>query len=74
MISSADFGFAHRFEPATVQGAPCLLLLHGTGGDENSMIALGKAMAPGAALLSPRGQVVEARHGAALYEEKPKVI
>lgn len=59
VISSSDFGFAHRFEPATVQGAPCVLLLHGTGGDENSMIALGKAMAPGAALLSPRGQVIK---------------
>jgi len=52
-------GFEHRFEPATVQGAPCLLLLHGTGGDENSLLPLGRAIAPGAALLSPRGQVME---------------
>ena len=59
MTSLPDLGFAHRFEPATVPGAPFLLLLHGTGGDENSLIPLGKAMAPGAALLSPRGQVVE---------------
>jgi phospholipase/carboxylesterase len=52
-------GFAHHFEPATVQGAPFVLLLHGTGGDENSLLPLGKAIAPGAALLSPRGKVVE---------------
>lgn len=36
-----------------------MLLLHGTGGDENSLVPLGKAIAPGAALLSPRGNVVE---------------
>jgi len=27
--------FIHRFEPAKGAGAPPLLLLHGTGGDEN---------------------------------------
>jgi phospholipase/carboxylesterase len=52
--------FIHRFEPGTVD-APPLLLLHGTGGDENDLIPLGRAVAPGAALLSPRGQVLE--HG-----------
>jgi phospholipase/carboxylesterase len=34
-------------------------LLHGTGGDENSLLPLGKAIAPGSALLSPRGKVME---------------
>lgn len=57
--SPIDLEFAHRFESATVQGAPFVLLLHGTGGDENSLIPFGRAMAPGAALLSPRGQVME---------------
>jgi len=52
--------FIHRFEPGTAQARP-LLLLHGTGGDENDLVPLGRAVAPGAALLAPRGQVLE--HG-----------
>jgi len=52
--------FIHRFEPGASDARP-LLLLHGTGGDENDLIPLGRAVAPGAALLAPRGQVLE--HG-----------
>jgi phospholipase/carboxylesterase len=52
-------GFIHCFEPATRPGFPPLLLLHGTGGDENDLIPLGARLAPGAALLSPRGKVRE---------------
>lgn len=51
--------FAHRWIPATAPGLPTLLLLHGTGGDENDLIGLGGDLLPGAALLSPRGQVLE---------------
>ncbi|MCC0806469.1 alpha/beta hydrolase [Methylobacterium sp. W2] len=51
--------FPHRFEPAAVAGSPPLLLLHGTGGDESDLLPLGRAVAPGAALLSPRGSVLE---------------
>jgi predicted esterase len=52
--------FVHRFEPASSpDDAPTLLLLHGTGGDENDLIDLGQTIAPGANLLSPRGKVLE---------------
>jgi phospholipase/carboxylesterase len=53
--------FTHRFLPATAEGRPPLLLLHGTGGDEHDLVPLGQAVAPGSALLSPRGKVLE--HG-----------
>ena len=51
--------FIHRYEPAIIANAPPLLLLHGTGGDENDLLALGRAVSPGSALLSPRGKVTE---------------
>jgi phospholipase/carboxylesterase len=49
----------HRFVPGTGPTRPPMLLLHGTGGDESDLLALGQAVAPGAALLSPRGKVLE---------------
>jgi predicted esterase len=57
--ASPDLGFTHQFESATDPTAPTLLLLHGTGGDENDLLPLGRAILPGAALLSPRGKVLE---------------
>jgi phospholipase/carboxylesterase len=51
--------FTHRFVPATDPAAAPLLLLHGTGGDENDLIPLGRMLSPGAALLSPRGKISE---------------
>ena len=55
---TADLGFVHVFKPAQNPGAPTLLLLHGTGGNEHDMLPLG-GLSPGAALLSPRGKVLE---------------
>jgi phospholipase/carboxylesterase len=58
---SNDLSFIHRFEPGNQLEASPLLLLHGTGGDENDLLPLGRAIAPGRPLLSVRGKVLE--HG-----------
>ncbi len=58
-MTSTELGFRHRFLPAARADAPTLLLLHGTGGDEADLLPLGEALVPGAARLSPRGQVLE---------------
>lgn len=49
--------FPHIYHPG--KSGRTLLLLHGTGGTENDLIPLGRSLAPDAALLSPRGQVLE---------------
>jgi phospholipase/carboxylesterase len=49
--------FIHEFVPGN--SSRTLLLLHGTGGNERDLIALGRELDPNAALLSPRGKVLE---------------
>src|SRR3982751_3644157 len=49
--------FIHEFLPGTSNRT--LLLLHGTGGNERDLIALGRELDSNAALLSPRGKVLE---------------
>jgi predicted esterase len=49
--------FIHEFVPGTSERT--LLLLHGTGGNERDLVPLGHELAPNAALLSPRGKVLE---------------
>jgi phospholipase/carboxylesterase len=61
----SDLGHVHRFNPSERPDARVLLMLHGTGGDENDLIQLGGMLDPAAALLSPRGNVLE--HGAARF-------
>jgi phospholipase/carboxylesterase len=73
MDKRTQLGFIHRFIPSNkITGAQAreqgtkgktvfttLLLLHGTGGNEEDMVPLGQQIAPEAAILSPRGKVLE---------------
>ena len=58
-MTTVALGFQHRYLPGSDPEAPPLLLLHGTGGNEEDLLPLGQALSPGSALLSPRGQVLE---------------
>jgi phospholipase/carboxylesterase len=51
--------FRHFYRPGTGRSQYSLLLLHGTGGDEHDMVPLADVLAPGVAIISPRGQVIE---------------
>jgi predicted esterase len=55
--SATDLGFDHVYQPG--RDDLTLMLLHGTGGDEHDLVGLGRRLAPEAALLSPRGKVLE---------------
>jgi predicted esterase len=61
MPPADDLGFVHKFIPAkTGESQPVtLLVLHGTGGDENALLPIGNELWPGAALLGVRGKVLE---------------
>ncbi len=74
MIKSNDFGFHHIFvhSPYSYTNSSnnkkeyddankklTLVLLHGTGGNEEDLILLGKKIEPNASILSPRGKVLE---------------
>lgn len=64
-----NIGFIHRFEPAykydndeskeRKKPTVTFLLLHGTGGNEDDLIPVGQMLSSKAALLSPRGKVLE---------------
>ncbi len=74
MIKSNDFGFHHIFVNSSnvstnssnnkkgydeTNKTLILVLLHGTGGNEEDLIFLGKEIEPNASILSPRGKVLE---------------
>lgn len=56
--------YVHKHSPGK-PGGPLVLLFHGTGGDENQFLGLGRDLLPDATLVSPRGDVSE--HGAARF-------
>ncbi len=49
----------HIFKQGTNPDKPVLLLLHGTGGDENGLLPLAEIVDPEASVLSVRGNVLE---------------
>lgn len=67
----ANLEFIHRYLPSTrnniesmteggnKSSSLTLLLLHGTGGNEDDLIPVGQLISPTASLLSPRGRVLE---------------
>ena len=57
---AADLELVHRFIAGEGSAASTtLVLLHGTGGDENDLVPLAASLLPGASILSPRGAVRE---------------
>jgi len=58
-VSEALEGHAYRWVPGERPNGPVLLALHGTGGDENDLAPLARLVDPTAAILSPRGTVLE---------------
>jgi phospholipase/carboxylesterase len=50
--------YIHKVLPGA-PGGPMLVVLHGTGGDENQLAALGRELVPTATVVSPRGDVSE---------------
>jgi phospholipase/carboxylesterase len=59
-----EIGYVHRLH-AGAPGKPILIVLHGTGGDENQLFDFGRQLLPEATVLAPRGDVSE--HGAARF-------
>jgi len=55
----AALSFVHHYQPGATPESPTLLLLHGTGGNEQDLLPLARELMPEAGVLSPRGKVLE---------------
>lgn len=55
-----DLGFIHKYVPASdPESGEAIFIFHGTGGDEESLLPVAGIIMPGAAVVSPRGKVLE---------------
>src|SRR4029079_6683076 len=54
-VDNSDQAYGPKDQSETLT----LLLLHGTGGNEDDLIQVGQMISPSASLLSPRGKVLE---------------
>lgn len=55
----SELSFKHLYQPPSQEDSLTLLMLHGTGGDEESLLPFAQALRPTAGILSPRGKVLE---------------
>ncbi len=61
---------AHLFIPGTTPDRPLMVMLHGSGGDERSLVPLAAELAPGTSTLAIRG-TVEIDGGFAFFHRNP---
>ena len=67
MNGKNQLGFIHKFIPSNIKverkggskNVPTFLLLHGTGGNEEDLIPVARKISSEAAILSPRGKILE---------------
>ena len=67
MNEKNQLGFIHKFIPSNIKverkggskNVPTFLLLHGTGGNEEDLIPVAREISSEAAILSPRGKILE---------------
>jgi len=58
-MKNSDLGFIHNFIPSQNDDGRILLLLHGTGGNEDDLLTIAQMIDERATILAPRGKVLE---------------
>lgn len=58
-VKNDDLGFIHNFIPSRNGDRRVLLLLHGTGGNEDDLLTIAQMIDERAGMLAPRGKVLE---------------